>query len=206
MSAPVKFQRVPAVILSWVECQAAFVYIDDIVIFSKSLDEHIDHVWQFLILLNESAVTLKLWYARSSRTAKNTLATSWNLNSRKSMYAQSTQLAAYGHLLAPRNLGLSLSCEMCYVGSFQILYRLQHLSTTYYERTSHTYTWNSLTRNSTPGICYRRSLARYQSRPFHDHNARILWTKMLVTDKSDAYSSRSRAMDTKNPLASGHDC
>lgn len=47
------------VILSAVRFQIALVYLDDIVVFSKSLGEHIAHVFDVLTLLRNAGATLK---------------------------------------------------------------------------------------------------------------------------------------------------
>lgn len=47
-------QRAMDIILSSVKWQCALVYLNDIVIFLKSLDEHIDQVRQVLTLLNDA--------------------------------------------------------------------------------------------------------------------------------------------------------
>lgn len=59
-NAPGTFQRTMEVILAGVEGQYAAAYLDDIVIFSKVLEKHIDYVKQLLTLLPRAGVTLKL--------------------------------------------------------------------------------------------------------------------------------------------------
>lgn len=47
------------VILSSVEWQFALVYLDDIVVLSKTFEKHIDHVRKVLLLLYNAGATLK---------------------------------------------------------------------------------------------------------------------------------------------------
>lgn len=59
-NAPGTFQRVIDVILSQVKWQYALVYLDDVIIFSKSVDEHFSHVSTGLQLFKSAGVSLKL--------------------------------------------------------------------------------------------------------------------------------------------------
>ena len=59
-NAPGTFQRAIDVILAQVRWQYSLVYLDDIVVFSKTGEEHIDHVRSVLSLLADAGVTLKL--------------------------------------------------------------------------------------------------------------------------------------------------
>ena len=59
-NAPATFQRGLDVILSRFKWKPCLVYLDDIVIFSKSVDEHIDHVDEILTALGEAGGTLKI--------------------------------------------------------------------------------------------------------------------------------------------------
>lgn len=47
------------VILSSAKWQSALVYLDDIVIFSKSVEEHMQHARKVLTLPRDTGVTLK---------------------------------------------------------------------------------------------------------------------------------------------------
>lgn len=62
------FQRAMVVVLAPVKWQTALVYLDDAVMFSKILEEHITHVRQALTLSREAGVTFKLKKWRSSPT------------------------------------------------------------------------------------------------------------------------------------------
>lgn len=55
-----KFQRTMDMIPSSVEWQFALVHLDDIVIFSNTLEQHIDHVRKVLLLLYNAKATLEL--------------------------------------------------------------------------------------------------------------------------------------------------
>ena len=59
-NAPATFQRALDVILSKFKWNTCLVYIDDIIIFSKTVDEHITHVDEVLSALRSSGVTLKI--------------------------------------------------------------------------------------------------------------------------------------------------
>lgn len=57
---PGTFQWAMEVIMSLVKWQSALVYLDDIVVFSRSLRNQINHVKQVLSILKDAGVTLKL--------------------------------------------------------------------------------------------------------------------------------------------------
>lgn len=58
-NAPSTFQRVIYVTLSTSRWKNALIYLDDIVIFSKFVEEHMTHLRKVLTLLATSRVTLK---------------------------------------------------------------------------------------------------------------------------------------------------
>lgn len=59
-NAPKTFRRTMVIILSTVKWQIALVYLDDIVVFSRTPEKHIYHVQHVLTLLNNARATLKL--------------------------------------------------------------------------------------------------------------------------------------------------
>lgn len=59
-NAPGTSQRVVDVILATVKWQFALVYLDDVIVFSSSLEDHVEHVATVLRLLKDAGVTLKL--------------------------------------------------------------------------------------------------------------------------------------------------
>jgi len=59
-NAPATFQRALDIILSGVRWQSCLIYLDDVIVFSTSVEEHLVHVNQVLTLLREAGVTLKL--------------------------------------------------------------------------------------------------------------------------------------------------
>ena len=59
-SAPSSFQRLLNRILKPHENPFVLVYLDDVLIFSNDLDEHIEHVDKVLTLLDENSVRLRL--------------------------------------------------------------------------------------------------------------------------------------------------
>ena len=59
-NAPATFQRAVDIVLSRVKWQYALVYLDDVIIYSKTLREHFTHLRTILDLLQEAGVSLKL--------------------------------------------------------------------------------------------------------------------------------------------------
>ena len=59
-NAPATFQRVLDIVLSRYRWQTCLVYLDDVIIFSKNMDDHVKHVREVLTALRDAGVTLKL--------------------------------------------------------------------------------------------------------------------------------------------------
>ena len=59
-NAPGTFQRAADVILAGVKWQFALVYLDDIIIYSSSIEEHYDHLATVLKLVHKAGISLKL--------------------------------------------------------------------------------------------------------------------------------------------------
>ena len=59
-NAPATFQRAVDIILSRVKWQYALVYLDDVIVYSKTIKEHFIHVQTVLQLLRDAGVSLKL--------------------------------------------------------------------------------------------------------------------------------------------------
>ena len=59
-NAPATFQRALDTVLSRLKWKTCPVYIDDIIIYSKSVDEHIHHVEEILTNLIVAEITLKM--------------------------------------------------------------------------------------------------------------------------------------------------
>jgi len=59
-NAPLTFQRALDIILSGVRWRICLVYIDDVIVFSKNHEEHIEHLDEVLTLLQEAGIKLKL--------------------------------------------------------------------------------------------------------------------------------------------------
>ena len=74
-NAPATFQRALDIILSGVRWKMCFVYIDDIIVFSKNYDEHIVHLEHVLYLLKDAGIKLKLKNASSSAMRLSTSVT-----------------------------------------------------------------------------------------------------------------------------------
>ena len=59
-NAPATFQRAMDILLSPFPWKSCLVYLDDIIIFSKSWEEHIVHVDEILSVLERAGMKLKL--------------------------------------------------------------------------------------------------------------------------------------------------
>jgi Reverse transcriptase (RNA-dependent DNA polymerase) len=60
MNAPASsYQRAMDIILAGVRCNCALVYMDDVIIYSRSFEEHMGHLDQVLGLLKKANVTLE---------------------------------------------------------------------------------------------------------------------------------------------------
>ena len=59
-NAPATFQRALDIILTGVRWKTCLVYLDDVIIFSKSMEEHVQHVDDVLELLGNAGISLKL--------------------------------------------------------------------------------------------------------------------------------------------------
>ena len=59
-NAPATFQRSLDMILSRFKWRTCLVYIDDVIIYSKSVEDHVRHVDEILTALEEAGVTLKI--------------------------------------------------------------------------------------------------------------------------------------------------
>ena len=59
-NAPTTFQRTVDILLSGYRWKTCLVYLDDVIIFSKSIEEHLKHVYEVLEILRQAGMTLKL--------------------------------------------------------------------------------------------------------------------------------------------------
>jgi hypothetical protein len=59
-NAPATFQRALDMILARVKWSTALIYLDDVIIYSRSTEDHIQHVEEILSLLKQAGVSLKL--------------------------------------------------------------------------------------------------------------------------------------------------
>ena len=69
INAPATFQRAMDILLSEVRWESVIVYLDDIIIFSRSFDEHVSHLRVVLAKLVESGATLKFGKCKFFRKA-----------------------------------------------------------------------------------------------------------------------------------------
>ena len=59
-NAPASFQRSLDILLSGVKWKTCLVYLDDVIVFSKSVDDHIAHIDEVLRILGDAGISLKL--------------------------------------------------------------------------------------------------------------------------------------------------
>lgn len=59
-STPGTFQRTMDMIFTSVEWQLTLIYLNDIVVFSKTPQEHINHIRKIILLLHSASATRKL--------------------------------------------------------------------------------------------------------------------------------------------------
>ena len=58
-NAPATFQRTLDILLAGLRWKACLVYLDDVIIFSKTFDEHVEHVQDVLNILQRAGISLK---------------------------------------------------------------------------------------------------------------------------------------------------
>ena len=85
-NAPATFQRALDIILSGARWQSCLIYLDDVIVFSRSTDEHLRHVREILTCLRRAGITLKL--------------TKWSFFQPKVDYL--------GHVITPGKLSLAV--------------------------------------------------------------------------------------------------
>lgn len=107
--------------LSSIKWQFALDYSNDIVTFSKSSDEQIDHVRQILTLLNDVRVKLKQKSARSFLIAWIFLAMSSWQDVWQSAHTHMNRLAAHRRWIRFQSYALFLACARISTGSYWIL-------------------------------------------------------------------------------------
>ena len=59
-NAPATFQRALDIILSGFRWQSCLIYLDDVIVFARSTEEHLRHVDEIFTLLRRAGITLKL--------------------------------------------------------------------------------------------------------------------------------------------------
>ena len=73
-NAPSTFQRALDVILSGVRWNICLVYLEDVIIFSRNVADHLEYLDTVLTLLEDAGIKLKMKSASSSRRKSSTLA------------------------------------------------------------------------------------------------------------------------------------
>ena len=59
-NAPASFQRALDILLSGVKWKTCLVYLDDVIVFRKSVDDHVAHMDEALRILGDAGISLKL--------------------------------------------------------------------------------------------------------------------------------------------------
>ena len=59
-NAPATFQRTLDILLAGLRWKTCLVYLDDVIVFSKTFDEHVKHVQDVLTILQRAGISLKL--------------------------------------------------------------------------------------------------------------------------------------------------
>ena len=59
-TAPASFRRTVAIVLSGFRSKTGLVYLDDVIVFSKTFDQHLDHVAEVMTDLQEAGFSLNL--------------------------------------------------------------------------------------------------------------------------------------------------
>jgi Reverse transcriptase (RNA-dependent DNA polymerase) len=67
-NAPATFQMDIDIILSGVKCKTCLVYLDDVIVFSKSKKDHLSHVAEALTLLGNAGLSLKMKNVKCNAT------------------------------------------------------------------------------------------------------------------------------------------
>ena len=57
-NSPATFQRATDIILAQVKWQYALVYLDDVIVYSKTVEEHFAHLKYVLTLIKETGIIL----------------------------------------------------------------------------------------------------------------------------------------------------
>ena len=60
MYCPASFQRTVNIVLSGFRSKTGLVYLDDVIVFSKTFDQHLDHVAEVMTDLQEAGFSLNL--------------------------------------------------------------------------------------------------------------------------------------------------
>ena len=100
-NAPSTFQNAMEIILQPILNQFVMVYIDDIIIFSKSMAEHLNHLEQVFILLKEARMKIKI---QKCRFARNEVEYLGHIVSNKGISADPKKLQAVRNFPAPKNI------------------------------------------------------------------------------------------------------
>jgi Reverse transcriptase (RNA-dependent DNA polymerase) len=80
-NAPANFQRTVDIVLSGLTWKSCLIYLDDIIIYSKTMDAHVGHLDEVLTLLGTAELSLKLSKCFFSKTRSTTSATSYDQGS-----------------------------------------------------------------------------------------------------------------------------
>lgn len=116
-NAPATLQRIIGIISFSIKWQFTLVFLNDIVIFSRTWLQHIDHTRLALSLLKEIGDTLKFKSARSSLTSLIALDIySYQVN----LKSETTPLTLYGTFRYPKNKLKNVRSLVCATSSVDI--------------------------------------------------------------------------------------
>ena len=59
-NSPASFQRMMDIVLSWLKWNTCLIYLDDVVVFAKTLEEHLDRLSNVLTAIQRAGLCLKI--------------------------------------------------------------------------------------------------------------------------------------------------
>ena len=117
-NAHATFQRAVEIILSRVKWETALVYLDDVIVYSRTVTEHMAHVREVLWLLHTAGVSLKLAKCAFFDTSLTYL---WHVIRRGRLEVERRNFIAIerARLRTRQSRDTSSGCETCTEGSFK---------------------------------------------------------------------------------------
>lgn len=124
-NAPASFQRAVDIIMSRVKRQSALVYLDDIIVYSKSVTKHLVHVRTMLTLLRNAGVALNLSKCFFLTIRRHTWGTRCDRENWEWMKNTARQSASLYPRRTKRNFGPFYACAACTAAPSLTLPKLQ---------------------------------------------------------------------------------